>query len=110
MEKDKLYVKHILDAINLIEGYVKDINYEKFLENKLIQDGVVRELEIIGEAAKNLSSEFKNSRKEIPWIDITGMRNKLIHEYFGVDLEAVWEVVEDDLLLLKKELLEINID
>jgi uncharacterized protein with HEPN domain len=65
---------------------------------------VVRELEIIGEASKNLSAEFKKSLPAIPWKDVAGMRDKLIHEYFGVDLETVWQTVKEDIPLLKKVL------
>lgn len=101
MGKDKLYIRHILDAIFTIEEYMRDTEYEDFLGNKLVQDGVIRELEIIGEASKQLSLEFKEKYPDIPWKDIAGMRDKLIHEYFGVDLNAVWETAEDDLPILK---------
>lgn len=104
MEKDKVYLHHVLDAISTIEDYTKELNFEGFLKTKLVQDGVVRELEIIGEAVKNLSDEIKDKYQSIPWRDIADMRNKLIHEYFGVDLEAVWEVIEKDLPVLKKEI------
>ena len=80
------------------------VEYEDFLGNKLKQDGIIRELEIIGEASKQLSLEFKEKYSDIPWKDIAGMRDKLIHEYFGVDLNAVWETVEDDLPILKSAL------
>lgn len=80
------------------------VEYEDFLGNKLKQDGIIRELEIIGEASKQLSLEFKEKYPDIPWKDIAGMRDKLIHEYFGVDLNAVWETVEDDLPILKSAL------
>lgn len=105
MEKDNLYIKHILDAIAVIEKYLKDVNFESFMKNKLIQDGVIRELEIIGEAVKRLSDDFKNFHKNIPWKDMAGMRDKLIHDYFGVDIEAVWQTAKEDLGPLK-EILE----
>jgi len=109
MEKDRLYIKHILDAILAIDQFTMNVEFEGFLENKLLQDGVVRELEIIGEASKKLSSDFKDSHKELPWQDITGMRDKLIHEYFGVDLIVVWETVKQDLPNLKQKLEPFNL-
>ena len=109
MEKDRLYIKHILDAILAIDQFTMNVELEGFLENKLLQDGVVRELEIIGEASKKLSSDFKDSHKELPWQDITGMRDKLIHEYFGVDLIVVWETVKQDLPNLKQKLEPFNL-
>lgn len=102
MEKDEVYLRHILDAIVIIEGYVRNVNRDAFLDNKLLQDGIVRELEIIGEAAKNLSQDFKEKHDHIPWRRIMSMRNRLIHEYFGVSLKAVWQTVEKDLPRLKK--------
>ena len=101
MEKDELYLKHILDAANTIENYVRGLSFEDFLLNKLVQDGVVRELEIIGEAVKNLSQKIRSEGSGIPWKNIAGMRDFLAHEYFGVDLEEVWETVTKDLAVLK---------
>ena len=74
------------------------------MDNHLIQDGVIRQIEIIGEATKKLSDESREKYPHIPWKDIAGMRNKLIHGYFGVDLGAVWDTVEDGIPLLKSEI------
>lgn len=104
---DKVYLKHILDAINQINEYVKDINYESFMAARLVQDGVVRQFEIIGEATKNLSDEFRTRHGDIQWKDMAGMRDKLIHQYFGVDMEAVWESVIEDIPALKKSVTDI---
>ena len=104
---DTVFLKHILDAINLIEEYLKDKSYEEFKDNHMLQDAVIRELEIIGEAAKNLSKEFRNKHSDIPWRQIAGMRDKLIHGYFGVDLDAVWDTATIDIPSLKERLQEI---
>ena len=103
-KSDEPYIRHILEAIALIEEYVKGLNREEFIKGnkKMVQDAVVRELEIIGEAIKNLSDQIKKSNSNLPWRDIGDMRNKLIHEYFAVDLNVVWGVIENDLATLKK--------
>jgi len=99
---DNVYINHILDSISKIEDFIKDLDFDKFAENFLVQSGVIRELEVIGEASKNLSPEFIDSLPDIPWRDIGDMRNKLIHEYFNIDLEAVWKTATEDLPELKK--------
>ncbi len=108
MKDDNVYVEHILSAIAKIEGYTEGFSLESFLKNMLVQDGVMREIEIIGEASKNFSPEFKEKVKEIPWRDVVGMRNKLIHDYFEVDIEAVWKTVQEDIPFLKNEFLKLK--
>ncbi len=108
MDKDpKVFLKHILESIDLAQNNVKDINFEQFSENISTQDAVVRRLEIIGEAVKNLPDKLKDIYPEIPWIKIVGMRNKLIHEYFGVDVDLVWSIVKDYLPPFKKQIQQI---
>ncbi len=104
MDKDKLYIEHIVQAIGKIGQYIDGITFEYFKEDSLIQDGVVRELEIVGEAARQVSESTKQKYKKIPWHKISGMRNKLIHEYFGVDIEVVWKTATKDLKTLKENL------
>lgn len=107
MKSDKIYLSHIKDAIKDIESFTEKIDKKGFQESKLIQSAVTRQVEIIGEATKNLSSAIRNKHKDIPWKDIAGMRDMLIHEYFGVDLEAVWRT--EDIPELKKQLTKLNI-
>jgi uncharacterized protein with HEPN domain len=107
MKDDLVYLKHILDAISRIEGYVQGVEYEEFMANHLIQDGVIRQIEIIGEATKRLSKGIREKYPDIAWKDVAGMRDKLIHDYFGVDIDAVWDTVEKDIPLLKNEIEKI---
>jgi uncharacterized protein with HEPN domain len=102
------FSKHILGAIERIESYTEGLSETDFMKNFLIQDGVVRNLEIIGEASKKVAALTKNQNPDIPRKKISGMRDKLIHDYFGVDLISVWSVVETDRRELKRYLLKIN--
>ena len=107
MKDDTVFLRHILDAINKIQEYAKGMDFEKFRKSSLVQDGVIRQLEIIGEATKNLSEEIRGKHSDIPWKDIAGMRDKLIHQYFGVDITAVWDSINDDLPSLKDKIIKI---
>lgn len=104
MKKDKPYLNHIIDTISDIEKFTAGITKEKFYENKEKQYAVLRGVEIIGEATKNLSKELKVGHPQVPWKDIAGTRDKLIHEYFGVNLPLVWETVKNNLPKLKREI------
>jgi len=106
IKDDNVYLRHILDAMNLIEEYVAGFDYDSFAQARLVQDGVIRQIEIIGEATKNLSPTMQESHRDIPWEDIAGMQDKLIH-HFGVDLTAVWETVVQDLPPLKTDIVRI---
>jgi uncharacterized protein with HEPN domain len=88
-----IYLRHIRDAIVRIEKYTAQ-GRKAFFNDTMVQDGVIRNLEVIGEAVKNLPPELKRRHPEIPWRSITALRNILIHEYFGVDIEIVWRVVQ----------------
>lgn len=104
---DTVYLKHILDAIVRIEGYLSGVSHEEFTKNLLLQDGVIRQMEIIGEAAKRISSDLRNKYSKIPWKDIAGMRDKLIHDYFGIDINAVWVTTRKDIPELKADVQRI---
>lgn len=104
MNDDTVYLKHIRDAIERIETYTEGLTEDEFKNDSLVQDGVIRQIGIIGEAAKQLSEEARNDIDDVPWNDIAGMRDKLIHGYFGVDLDTVWDTVQDDIPELKNNL------
>jgi uncharacterized protein with HEPN domain len=106
-KKDNAYLKHIIDAISDIKRFMEGLTKKEFLENKEKQYAVLRALEIIGEATKNLSKEMKAKHSEIQWKDISGMRDKLIHEYFGVNLDLVWETVKKNIPELEKQISEM---
>ncbi len=101
MKDDIAYLKHVLEAIESIDDYIKNFDYAIFSNDKKTIDAVVRELEIIGEAANNLSDEFKNGYPKIPFRDMIDMRNILTHEYFGVNTKIVWDTCKEDLPNLK---------
>lgn len=108
MKRDeRFYLQHILDAIIKTETYLRDIDEIAFIKNSLVQDGVIRQLEIIGEATKRLSNQLRSQHDPIPWDDIAGMRDKLIHDYFGVDIDKVWLTASEDLPVLKRAIIDI---
>ncbi len=108
MKKEPLvFIEHIVDSIEKIEMFMKGISKENFQKNIQLQDALVRRIEIIGEAVKNLPKTFKDGHLDIPWIKIAGMRDKLNHHYFGVDLEVVWKTVNEDIPLLKRYIKKI---
>ena len=109
MKRDpRLYLDDILEAITAIAEYTQGVSQEEFLRNRVLQDAVVRRIEIIGEAVNQLPQEAKEKALDIPWTDMVGMRHRLIHGYFGVSLARVWEVVERDLPALKPKLEDIQ--
>jgi uncharacterized protein with HEPN domain len=99
MKSDAVFLHHILDAISRIERYLAGVSHDRFL-----QDGVVRQMEIIGEAARNVSKNLRNAHPELPWAKMIGIRNILIHAYFRVDLFIVWDTAQSDLPLLKQQI------
>jgi len=109
MKKDyRILIIHILECIDKVEEYTKDITKEKFFASPQIQDAVMRRIEIIGEAVKNVPQEVKDKYLDIPWKQMAGMRDILIHEYFGVDLELTWKVAEEEIFILKNKIKDVK--
>lgn len=101
MKDDQAYIEHILLCIDKIQGYTKDLTDDDFNSNELIQDAVIRNIEIIGEATKKISMHLRSQYPGIPWKEMSGMRDKLIHDYFGIDVDVVWKTVKEDIPYLK---------
>jgi uncharacterized protein with HEPN domain len=102
VKDDSVYLRHILDAINKIESYIS-VGHDAFLLDSHWQDAVIRQLEIMGEATKRVSEGLRSRYPDIPWKRVAGLRDVLIHDYFGVDLEMVWEIAKTHLPQLKPE-------
>ena len=95
------YLQDILDAINDIEDFTKNLTYMQFIKDRKTLNAVVRSIEVIGEASKQLPDALKAKYDKLPWKEITGMRNKLIHAYFGMDTETIWQTIKENIPLLK---------
>ena len=105
MSRDyKIYLEDILKAIDKIQNYTQNISFEKFSEDEKTLDAVVRNLEILGEAIKNVPEEIRKKHPDIEWKKISGLRDILIHEYFGVDKDIIWDVIQHKLPLLQKQI------
>lgn len=107
MKEPRIFLEHILESILLIKQYTANLSKDEFVLSLQIQDAVIRRLEIVGEAVKNLPLEFRNTYPTIPWRQIAGMRDILIHEYFGVDLNLTWKTIQKDILGLEQTIKKI---
>jgi uncharacterized protein with HEPN domain len=109
MIKDDLaYVDHILECIRKINEFSNGLSLKDFKSNELVQDAIIRNIEIIGEASKKVSKDTKQTYYKVPWKEIAGMRDKLIHDYLGVDVEVVWKTIKEDIPTLEKYMREIE--
>ena len=104
-----IYLQHIIESAELVAEYIKDKSQKDFLADIQLQDSVIRRIEIIGEAAKKIPDDFRKKYPDIPWRNIAGMRDIIVHEYFGIDLKLVWTVAKRDLPRLKKQLTGIQL-
>ena len=106
MKDDQVFIQNILECIVKIETYTNS-GKEEFMRSDLIQDAVMRNLEIIGEATKRISQEIKKLHQDIPWRQMAGLRDVLIHDYMGISLKIVWNVVQNELPQLKIKIIEL---
>jgi len=103
-----LFLKDILESIDKIDAYTEKLSFEEFQDDEKTIDAVVRNFEIIGEAVNNIPEDIKKKYPEVEWQEAIGFRNVMIHEYFGVDTEAVWETIEKNLPILKKKITKVK--
>jgi len=103
----KLYLKDILKAMEAIEKFVKDMNFEEFRNNDLVSSAVIRKFEIIGEATRNIPQTIRKKYQDIPWKTMVGFRDKLIHFYFGIRYDIVWETIKSKLPELKEKIKKV---
>jgi uncharacterized protein with HEPN domain len=98
---DQARLGHIYDAILKIEKYIQNINFDTFLSNEMMQDAVIRQLEIIGEATRYISDGLKDENPGLPWFEMRGIRNKIVHDYLEVNQEIIWDTIQNDLPAIK---------
>jgi uncharacterized protein with HEPN domain len=107
LKEDKVFIRHILEEVDFVIGETRDLSYEDLITNETLKRALLRSLEIIGEATKNLSVSFREKHPEIRWKEMAGLRDKLIHQYFGVSWTRVWDVVKNIIPGIEKELRRI---
>ena len=107
MKSDSIYIEHILNSINSIQEYISGLSLETFLEDRKTQDAVVRQFEIIGEATKRISQDFRDENPDIPWSQMAGMRDVLIHDYIDINFEIVWKTANENIQILKEAILNL---
>ncbi len=107
MKSNEVFLRHVLDEITFLLEHTRGLSFDDFTEGAVLKRACARSFEIMGEAVKNISSDFKRKRKEIDWKNIAGMRDKLIHQYFGVNWNILWDVIKEKLPGLKVQLEKI---
>ncbi len=102
-----LYLEDMLQSMNRIEEYMGDLDFNKFKQNYMVVDAIIRNFEIIGEASKNIPADVQKKYPEIPWKKMYGLRNLISHEYFGIDYEMIWEIAKNNLPQNRVDLIEV---
>jgi uncharacterized protein with HEPN domain len=100
---DLILLGDILDAILRVESYTSSVSKEEFLDNLMMQDAVMHQIEIIGEASNDISEEFREKHPSLPWLQMRAIRNKIVHDYRGINLHVIWDTVRNDLPVLKAQ-------
>ena len=104
MSDDHVYLMHIQDSLREVQTFIQGESYESFLEKRMVQNAVMRSFEVVGEAARRISPELRKAHPEMPWRLMSDFRNKLIHDYFGLDLEVIWRTATEDTPLLLQQI------
>jgi uncharacterized protein with HEPN domain len=104
MKRDEVFIRHILEEMKFLTKETRNLQFEELMENEVLKRACTRSLEVIGEAVKNLSGDFKKKHPEIEWKKVAGLRDKLIHHYFGVNWDVVWDVITNKLPALKDDI------
>lgn len=107
MKRAEPFLKHILEEIEYLQKKSSQLTFEEFINDEDLKRSFVRSLEVIGEATKNLSQDFRNKHTQVRWKDIAGLRDILIHHYFGVDYKSVWDIIKNKIPELKRQIQEI---
>jgi len=107
MKDDRLYLIHIKECIDRIESYTEGKTRQDFLDSELLQDAVIRNLQVMAESTQRLSDSIKDIHSEVDWFKIAGFRNVLVHDYLGIDVERVWNILEKDFSILKNAIIQM---
>jgi uncharacterized protein with HEPN domain len=108
MSNDHAYLMHIRDSLHEVQTFIQGESYESFLENRMVQNAVMRSFEVVGEAARRVSTELRRAHPEVPWRLMSDFRNKLIHDYFGLDLAVIWRTATEDTPVLLQQIEELT--
>lgn len=103
----QIFIEDALVAVDKIARYTENVNYDDFCQNEMMVDAVLRNLEVLGEAARNVPDEIKVKYPHVPWKRMVGLRNIVIHEYFGIDLENIWKIIDENVPETRSELVKI---
>lgn len=104
-----ILIEDMIQSIEKIERYTKNLSEDQFFQNKMVIDAVIWNIQTLGEAAKQLPESIRNNNPQIPWNQLMGIRNPIVHEYFGIDTKIIWFIVNQEILILKQQLINISL-